>query len=158
MTFPPVWSPDAKILILGTYPSPKSREIGFYYGHPQNRFWPLMAELLDSELPETTEARRELLIRNRISIWDVLESCDITGASDSSIQNPVLNDLGTIIFGTGIEKVYANGSKAGQLFRHFMKQHESVPFRQLPSTSPANASYGFARLAEEWSCILEHLR
>jgi len=158
MSFPPVWSSESRILILGTYPSPLSRATGFYYGHPRNRFWPLIAKLLGEETPEGIEQKKELLLLNNIALWDVLDSCEIIGASDSSITSPVPNDLSELMAGSRIGIIFANGSKAAELYRRFMKDDWPVRFQKLPSTSPANARFDFGSLLEEWSCILQYLR
>jgi double-stranded uracil-DNA glycosylase len=158
MSFPPIFSPESKILILGTFPSPMSRLNGFYYGNPRNRFWMLLAGLLNKRVPDTIEEKRDFLITNKIALWDVLESCDIVGAQDHTIANPVPNDLSAVLGVCNISHVYANGSKAGQLYLAYNGKHGQLPFRKLPSTSPANAQFGLNRLMDEWECILEQLK
>ena len=108
---------DSRVLILGTIPSPKSREQGFYYGHPQNRFWKVLADVLDEEFPQTVEERKGFLKRNHIALWDVLESCEIKGASDVSIRNARPNDMNRILQEADIRAIFATGAKAAQLYK-----------------------------------------
>ncbi len=153
MSFEPVFDSACRILILGTTPSPASREAGFYYGHPQNRFWPLLARLVSAEPPETVEAKKALLLEHHIALWDVLESCDIVGAADSTIANPVPNDLGSLAGQCRLRAVYANGKAAWTLCRRFWTQD----IVRLPSTSPANAAWDMDRLAKAWACVTQTL-
>lgn len=156
-TLAPVFNRQSKILILGTLPSVKSRETSFYYGHPQNRFWKLLSGLLNAPVPASVEEKKGFLFMSRIAIWDVIKSCDIEGSSDSSIKNVTPNDLLQITSLAPIEYIYANGSKAYELFEKYMKCQTSLPVRKLPSTSPANAAYSLERLKMEWSPILQVL-
>ena len=156
-TFPPIWTPESKILILGSFPSVKSREQGFFYGHPQNRFWKLMAHLLKEEIPTTIEEKRSMILKHNIALWDVIESCEITGSSDSSIRNVKVNDLGMIVKGSQVRHVFANGGKSYELYAKHGKKLTGIPAVKLPSTSPANAAFSLERLAEEWGCILQHI-
>ena len=125
--FAPVWDERSKILILGTFPSVKSRENHFYYGHPQNRFWKVMAQVLHENVPQTIPEKKEMLLRHHIALWDVIASCDIAGSSDSSIRNVVPNDLGYIISRSRITKIYANGAKSKQLYDKYLSLQSSVP-------------------------------
>ena len=152
--FGPVYDEDSRILILGSFPSVKSREAAFYYGHPQNRFWPLMGRLLEREIPQDIEGRKALMLENRIALWDTIEECDIIGSSDSSIRNVLPVDIMKILDTAGIQEIYCNGATS---FRLFMKYLNPVCGRtpvRLPSTSPANAACSIERLYEEWKVIV----
>lgn len=158
-TISPIFDKDSKILILGTFPSVASRSQGFFYAHPMNRFWRLVAELTHaSTIPDTIEEKRELLLRNKIALWDVIERCDIVGSSDSSIKNVVPNDIAGVLESTkSLHAIYANGASAARLYGRYCYTSTGIPVRRLPSTSPANASYSMERLIKEWSVILEQL-
>ncbi len=149
--FGPVYDQNSKVLILGSFPSVKSREQQFYYGHPQNRFWKMIAAVYGEALPDTIQGKRELLLRNRIALWDVIESCDIIGSSDSSIKNVKPNPIAEVIAHTGIKRICCNGEKAYCLFIKYNPELAAeIPIRKMPSTSPANAAYTLERLIEEW--------
>ena len=153
--FPPFYDADSTILILGSFPSVKSREQGFFYGHPQNRFWKVTAAVFDEKVPSTIEEKRSFLLRNHIAVWDVIGSCDIEGSSDSSIKNVTVNDLNLILNEADIKGIYVNGKTA---YRYYQKYTEKLIGREavvLPSTSPANAAWNEERLKEAWKCILE---
>lgn len=152
-SFEPVYDKDSEILILGTLPSVKSRENHFYYGHKQNRFWRLLAKLLDVPVPETIEQKKEMLLAHRIAIWDVIQSCDIKGSSDSSIRNVEPTDLCRLLKQTKVKRIFANGNKAGQLYRKYQLPHTGIEAVVLPSTSPANAAWSLDRLCEAWVVI-----
>ena len=139
-TFLPVYNEESRILILGSFPSVKSRENQFYYGHPQNRFWKVIAGIF----------KKDLLLRHRIAVWDVIESCDIVGSSDSSIRNVVPNDMNLILSNAKIQGIFANGGKAHQLFVKYCNKEGMPPLGKLPSTSPANAAWNLERLTAEW--------
>lgn len=149
-TFEPVCDKNSEILILGTFPSVKSRENNFYYGHPQNRFWKVIAGITGSSVPETIEEKKELLLENHIAIWDVIESCTITGSSDSSIKDVTVNDIGALIEDSHICAIYGNGAKACELYDRYVKEQTGIEIVKLPSTSPANAAFRLERLCEEW--------
>ena len=151
--FPPIYDKHSKILILGTFPSVKSRENQFYYGHPQNRFWKVLAQVTNSEVPLTVAEKKELLLSNQIAIWDVIKSCDIKGSSDSSIQNVIPNDLEVILKHCEIRQIYANGKKAKSLYEKYTRPEIEREIIGLPSTSPANAAFSLARLVQEWKII-----
>lgn len=153
--FGPVYDEESEILILGSFPSVKSREMNFYYGHPQNRFWKLLAALYETKEPGSIPEKKAFLIRRRIAVWDVIESCDITGSSDSSIRNVKVNDIGRILGEAKIRTIYANGKKAGQLYQKYVEPKTKRSIVGLPSTSPANAAFGMERLMESWKRILE---
>lgn len=156
-TFEPIFNTKSKILILGTFPSVKSREAGFYYYHPQNRFWKVLAALTKEALPVTIEEKKQLLLRNGIAIWDVIKSCDIEGSSDSSIRNVVPAQLDLILEQVDIQQIYANGGKAYELYQKYSYENTKREILKLPSTSPANAAYSLERLLEHWSCLKEYL-
>ncbi len=155
--FGPVWNEESRILILGSFPSVKSREQGFYYGHPQNRFWRLLALLLEEKLPQSIEEKKQFLLQHRIALWDVIESCEIVGSSDSSIRDAVVNDFCDILKNSQIQQIFVNGNKAAQLYEKYASLQTGRGVKCLPSTSPANAAYSLERLAEKWSCILKDL-
>ena len=149
----PVFFFFSNILILGSFQSVKWREEGFFYGHPQNRFWKVLAEIWKESVPITIEEKKSFLLRNHIAVWDVIKSCDIEGSSDSSIKNVVANDIGVIISEANIKQIYVNGKKAQQLYQKYiypMLQKEAIC---LPSTSPANAAWSLERLVQEWRKI-----
>lgn len=151
--FEPIYDMDSKILILGTFPSVKSRENNFYYGHPQNRFWRVLAQLTGYQIPETVEEKKKMLLENRIAVWDVIASCKIIGSSDSSIKDVVPNDIGGLLERTKIEKIYANGGKAYELYMKYIYPNVKWEIIKLPSTSPANAAFRLERLVQEWGKI-----
>lgn len=149
--FEPVFDKNSKILVLGTLPSVKSRENNFYYGHPQNRFWKLIAALCDEDIvPQTIEEKKQMLLRNHIAVWDVISECDIIGSSDSSIKNVVPVDLSVILDNADIDRIYANGGKAYELYMKYQYGKIGREIIKLPSTSPANAVYSLERLLECW--------
>ncbi|HJA94513.1 MAG TPA: DNA-deoxyinosine glycosylase [Candidatus Eisenbergiella merdipullorum] len=152
--FGPVYDADSEILILGTFPSVKSREQHFYYGHPQNRFWKVIAALTRSEIPETIAEKKKMLLKNGIAVWDVVASCEITGSSDSSIRNVKANDIAGLLQKTHIRAVYANGGTAFRLYEKYCLQDTGLEAVRLPSTSPANAAWSLPRLVEAWQIIL----
>ena len=154
-TFEPVFDKNSKILILGTFPSVKSREHQFYYGHPQNRFWKVIAQITGEDLPVTIDEKKALLLRKQIAIWDVIRSCKIIGSSDSSIQDVVANDFSEILTNAKIEKVYANGGKAYELYQKYALQKTGIEIIKLPSTSPANAGWSMEKLCEEWKAKIK---
>ena len=157
MSFAPVFDKRARILIVGTYPSPASLETGFYYGHPANRFWRLMASVLESEIPCTVPQKKKLLLDHFIALWDVLDRCDITGAADATIRNGLPNHLPGLLDKSEITAVFANGAAAARLTDRYFKGRIAQPVYRLPSTSPANAAYSFERLFKEWVSIRRYL-
>ena len=153
-TFEPIYDNNSTILILGSFPSVKSRKQQFYYGHPQNRFWKVVAALTHEEVPQTTEQKKKLLLNNHIALWDVIARCDIIGSADSTIKNVQPNDMNIILSGAPIKQIYANGGKAYELYLKYCYPVSEREIIKLPSTSPANAAYGFEKLCEEWQQIL----
>ena len=149
-TFMPVYDESSKALILGSFPSVKSREQGFYYGHPQNRFWKVLAAVCGCEVPKTIEEKKAMLLANHIAIWDVIDSCDIIGSSDSSIKNVVPADIAGLLSKTKIDRIFVNGKTAGNLYKKFSEKSTGIPAVVLPSTSPANAACSLEKLIEVW--------
>ena len=156
MSFAPVYGPRSRALILGSWPSPKSWDMGFYYGHPQNRFWPLLAGLTGEPVParEDIAAKRQLILRHGLALWDVLASCTIEGASDASIRDAVPEDIGFLLVRAPIEAVFCNGAAAYKLYVKYMQPVSGIAAVRLPSTSPANAAWTMARLREAWGAAL----
>ncbi|MBQ8868984.1 MAG: DNA-deoxyinosine glycosylase [Oscillospiraceae bacterium] len=153
--FGPLYSGESKILILGSFPSVKSRQAQFFYGHPQNRFWLVLSAVLGSPVPQTVEEKRELILKNRLALWDVIGQCDIEGSSDSSIKNVVPNDIGAVLKQAKIDKIFVNGKTAEKYYNKYLKDKLGIEATVLPSTSPANAAYSLDRLISEWQVILK---
>lgn len=151
--FQPIYDQNAEILILGTFPSVKSRENEFYYGHPQNRFWKLLAKLYGEETPQTIEEKITFLLRHHIALWDVIRSCKIEGSADQSIEKAMANDIPTLLRKTNIKHIYCNGKKAYELYQKFFKTESDTDVRCLPSTSPANAAWTLEKLISAWETI-----
>lgn len=153
--FPPVFDGNSRVLILGTIPSPKSRERGFYYMHPQNRFWKMLCAVLGEDIPADTDGRREMCLRRGVALWDVLSSCEIDGASDSSIKNAVPNDLERIFAAADIRAVFTTGKKAQALYERFFTN--AMHAVCLPSTSPANRTISETEMLEKYRIIARFL-
>lgn len=149
----PVYDKNSRILILGSFPSVKSREANFFYGHPQNRFWKVLAEVFGVEVPVTIEEKRAFLLAHQVAVWDVIKSCDIVGSSDSSIKNVVPNDLSEILNAAEIQHIFANGKKAEQLYKKYIEKEINRQAICLPSTSPANAAWSVEKLVLEWKKV-----
>ena len=156
-TFDPIYNSESKILILGSFPSVKSRENNFYYGHPQNRYWKVLANILEVEVPVTPEEKTKMLLDNNIAIWDVIHSCSIVGSSDTSIKDVVVNDFSEILKNSKVKTIYVNGGKAYELYHKYAEKNTGIKAIKLPSTSPANAAWKLERLCEAWSQIKENL-
>ena len=152
---PPLYDSDCRILILGSFPSVKSREAMFFYGHPQNRYWRLIAELFGEPVPVTIDEKRELALRHHIAMWDSIHSCTITGSSDSSIKDVVPNDLSVILNNSRVKRIFCNGAASHRLYQKYIYPINNIPAQKLPSTSPANAAWSLDRLAEAWKVICE---
>ena len=150
---PPVFDADSRILILGSFPSVKSRESCFFYGHPQNRFWKLLARLRKEDIPSSVEEKKAFLLRNHIAVWDTIHSCSIEGSSDSSIRDVVPNDLASILDHASIQAIYTNGGLSGKMYDRFCRKQTGIEAIKLPSTSPANAAWNLDRLTDAWKCI-----
>ena len=147
----------SKVLILGSFPSVKSREQGFFYGHPQNRFWKVLSAILCELLPKTIDEKRIMLIKNNIALWDVIASCDILGSSDSSIKNVIPNDISEILNTADIKAIFTNGKTSFNLYNNYILPKTDVNPIYLPSTSPANAAFSVEKLIDEWKIIKEYL-
>lgn len=156
-TLDPVFDRLSRVLILGSIPSPKSREAGFYYGHPRNRFWPVLGAVLGEEIPISAKGKRALLLRRQIALWDVLQSCEIKGASDGSIREPLPNNLSLILGQAEIRAVFTTGGKAAALYRRLCQPQTGIEAIPLPSTSPANCACPFEALCERYRAILPYL-
>lgn len=152
-TIDPVYDEQSEILILGSFPSVKSREQQFFYGHRQNRFWRVLAQVLGCETPEDVSQKKAMLTRHHIAVWDVIASCEITGSADASIRDVKPNDLSRILSCADIRAIYTNGGKAYQLYRKYIFPVTGREAYPLPSTSPANAGYSLERLVEAWKAI-----
>ncbi len=151
--FGPLYNETSKVLILGSFPSVKSREQAFFYGHPQNRFWKVIASLFDADMPQTIEEKKALILNNGLALWDSISSCEITGSSDSSIRNAEPNDLSVITGSCDIRAIYCNGKKSLEVYRKYIEPKLGRTAEALPSTSPANAAWSLERLVEAWSVI-----
>lgn len=151
----PLYDKYCTKLILGSFPSVKSREVQFFYGHPQNRFWRLIAELFNEEIPRTMEEKSELVLKHNIAMWDTIHSCTITGSSDSSIKDVVPNDLSAILDNSKVTRIFANGTTSYNLYQKYIYPVTNIPAVKLPSTSPANAAFSLERLKQSWNIITE---
>ena len=156
--FQPIYNKESRVLMLGTMPSPKSREVGFYYGHPRNRFWKVVSDVCGEKLPETKDEKIDFALRNKIAVWDVLAGCEIKGAEDASIRNPVANDMNLIIKNADIRAVFATGQKAAQLYKKYCQKQTGLEIITLPSTSTANCSVSYEKLYEAYEMILKYIK
>ena len=153
--FGPLFSENSRVLILGSFPSVKSREQQFFYGHPQNRFWKVIAALFHREVPETIEQKKELILSNSLALWDSVASCVVTGSSDASIREVRANDLSVILDHSPVRKIFCNGKTSWQMYEKWILPSTGLEAVCLPSTSPANAQWSLDRLIEAWSVILQ---
>ena len=153
--FPPLYDKDSKILVLGSFPSVKSREQLFFYGHPQNRFWKVIAAVFGDDVPKSIEDKKAFLHKNHIALWDVIASCDIEGSADSTIKNVVPNDLDAIIKNSKVKRIFVNGKTAEKYYNKYTKDKLGRAAVCLPSTSPANAAWSIERLVGAWRIINE---
>ena len=156
-TIPPTFDERSRVLVLGSMPSPKSRDTGYNYGHPQNRFWKVLAQLAREEPPATNEEKKAFCLRHGIALWDVLAECEIEGASDASIRNAKPNDLTLITRSAPIEEIFCTGAKAHALYHRLCEKDVGMPATRLPSTSPANAACGMEKLLEAYAAIFHRL-
>lgn len=156
-TFEPVFDSNSEILILGTFPSVKSRENNFYYGHPQNRFWKVLSEILETETPKSIDEKKQLLLSHHIAVSDVVKSCEISNSADSTIKSVMPNDFDEILSKSKIKAIYANGKTAEKLYNQYVKKKTKRNIIPLPSTSPANAAFSLERLVGEWKIIRKDL-
>ena len=150
---PPLFGENSHTLILGSFPSVKSREAMFFYGHPQNRFWSVLAMIYGVDKPETIEEKKKLILENNLALWDVIASCEITGSSDSSISDVTANDLDIIIKNSKIERIFVNGKTAEKYYNKYTYPKTGIKAICLPSTSPANAAWKVERRVESWKII-----
>lgn len=151
--FPPFYNSNSNILVLGSFPSVKSREQMFFYGHSQNRFWKVTAAVFNNSVPGTIEEKKQFLAENRIALWDVIGECEITGSSDSSIKNVKANDLTPILSNARIEKIFVNGRMAEKYYKMYTQKIVQMEAICLPSTSPANAAWSLEKLISAWNVI-----
>ena len=149
----PIYNKDSRILILGSFPSVKSREGEFFYHHPRNRFWNVISSIYLEQPPITIDEKKDFLLRNGIAVWDVIQSCEIVGSSDSSIKNVIPNDITTILNKANIQRIYTNGNAAYQLYQRYILPLAKRDCIKLPSTSPANAASSLEKLLQAWACI-----
>lgn len=154
-TIPPTYDKNSKILILGSFPSVKSREYGYFYGHPQNRFWKVVSAVFEDDFPETKEDKKNFLLKHKIAAWDVIASCEIKGSSDSSITNIRANNLSEILENSDVKKIFVNGKKAAEFYKKYIEPKIKMSAITLPSTSPANAAWNLDRLIDKWKIIKE---
>lgn len=154
---PPLWNSESKVLILGSFPSPKSRSQGFFYGHPQNRFWKVLAGVFDEKVPQTIEEKKAFVLSHNIAMWDTIKECEITGASDTSIKNPVPNDLAGIIHESRIKNIFCTGAASYKYYVKLCEKDTGIKAVQLPSTSPANAAWSLERLIEAYRVIKKYV-
>lgn len=148
--FPPLYDNNSKILILGSFPSVKSREQMFFYGHPQNRFWKVISAVFGDKIPVSIEEKKKFLLKHGIALWDVIASCEIEGSSDSSIKNVTANDITKILVCADIKTIFVNGKTAEKYYKKYIENTVGRSAVCLPSTSPANAVWSLDRLIEEW--------
>ena len=152
-SIPPLFDQNATVLILGSFPSVKSREQGFFYGHPQNRFWKVIAALFEEPVPQTVEQKKALILRHHLALWDVIARCDIKGSSDASIQQIVPNDIQKILSVCPIRRIFVNGKTAEKVYRRYLAEKVGRNAICLPSTSPANAAWSQERLLSAWAIV-----
>lgn len=155
--FPPLYDKNSRILILGSFPSVKSREENFFYGHPQNRFWKVTSSVMNCDTPVSVDEKRKFLLSSHIALWDVIGACEIEGSSDSSIRNVTANDISEILDNCNISAVFVNGKTAEKYYKKYTEKITGIKAFCLPSTSPANAAWTLERLKEEWSVIRKYL-
>lgn len=151
--FGPLFNENSRVLILGSFPSVRSREQNFFYGHPQNRFWKVIAAVFEQPVPQTVEEKKLLILNNGLALWDSIASCEIAGSSDASIRNARANDIGVILDNCSIERIYCNGRKSHELYNRYIEPNAGREAVCLPSTSPANAQWTLEKLIETWSVI-----
>ena len=151
--FPPLFGPDSDTLILGSFPSVKSREAMFFYGHPQNRFWRVLGTLYGESVPQTVNEKKALILSHRLALWDSIASCEITGSSDASIRSAVPTDLSTILANSNVTRIFCNGAQSYKIYCKYQLPRTGIEAVKLPSTSPANAACSLDRLIEAWRII-----
>ena len=154
---PPVYDSSSRILILGSFPSVKSREEGFFYGHRMNRFWRVMEALFSEKQLATVEEKKDFLLLHHIALWDVIGKCTIRGSDDSSIADAIPNDIMRILDSSDVKAIFTNGKTASRLYRSMLMPLTGIEDMNLPSTSPRNASFSLEKLVGTWSIILKYL-
>ena len=152
--FPALYDRESQVLMLGSIPSPKSREMAFYYGHPQNRFWKVMAAVLGEDIPETIPQKKAMLKKHHIALWDVLDSCTIVGASDTSIEDPIVNNIGELVKKSKVSRIFCTGATAYNLYKKFCANDVGMEAVKLPSTSPANCAVSLEKLIAAYKEVL----
>ena len=152
---PPLFNEKSTVLILGSFPSVKSREQGFFYGHPQNRFWRVLALVLGEEAPQTVEEKKQMILNHGLALWDVIGSCEIVGSSDSSIREAVPNNIAMLLNKSNIKKIYVNGKTAEKYYVKYIEPEIGIKAVCLPSTSPANAAWSLERLIAAWKIVIQ---
>ncbi len=153
--FPALYDRESRVLLLGSIPSPKSREMAFYYGHPQNRFWKVIAAVLGESVPETIAQKKAMLKKHHVALWDVLDSCTIVGASDTSIEDPVVNNIKDLVKKSKVTRIFCTGATAHKLYQKLCATNVGIDAVKLPSTSPANCAVSLEKLVEAYKMILE---
>ena len=156
--FPPLYDKNSEVLILGSFPSVKSRETQFFYGHPQNRFWKVIANIFHETIPVSIDEKKKLILRNHLALWDVISECEITGSSDASIKNAKANDIRSLLEDSSIHKIIVNGKTAEKLYIKYIEPITGIKAIALPSTSPANAAWGLDRLRDAWAKEIQKKR
>ena len=154
---PKIYSKESKVLILGSFPSVKSRKVSYYYGNKMNRFWKVLSDIFKEEISDQNDLRTEFILRHNLALWDVIESCEIVGSSDSSINNVKVNDIKSISTNSKLRLIVCNGNKAYDLYQKYVKDVD-IPVVKLPSTSPANAGWSLERLCEQYKVILDYIK
>lgn len=155
--FPAVYDRSSRVLLLGSIPSPKSREVGFYYGHPQNRFWKVLAQVLGEAVPETIPQKKAMLKKHHVALWDVLESCTIVGASDTSIEEVVPNKIGELVKRSKVSRIFCTGATAHKLYQKYCAKDVGIDAERLPSTSPANCAVSIEKLVDAYKVVAENV-
>lgn len=152
-----LYNDKSRILILGSFPSVKSREQAFFYGHPQNRFWKVLSTVLNEPFPTTIDEKKAFILNNKIALWDVIASCEIKGSSDSSIKNVVPNNINEILDNSNVAAIFTNGKLAFNLYNKYIFEKTNIKAIPLPSTSPANAAFSLEKLIEQWKIIKDYI-
>lgn len=155
--FPAVYDRNSRVLLLGSIPSPKSREVGFYYGHSQNRFWKVLAQVLGEPVPETIPQKKAMLKKHHVALWDVLESCTIVGASDTSIEDVVPNKIGELVKRSKVSRIFCTGATAHKLYQKYCAKDVGIDAERLPSTSPANCAVSIEKLVDAYKVVAENV-
>ena len=157
-TLEPIYDSESKVLILGSMPSIKSREVNFYYAHPKNRFWNTLERVFDIKIGDSIDDKKKFLHDYHIALFDVIKECDILSSSDNSIKNPIPNDFSNIIKNSKIKTIFTTGKKSYELYNKLCYKDTHIKAIYLPSTSPANCTHGIEdKLYNEYSKIKDYL-